>query len=99
VLLFPDAGTRRKTEQVILKGMDPEEKSSGPGKLEKGKSQKYMWGSGKLHALRTLNDALLIMRITTGCAYLWNLKDQDRSTGEKQSSQYKQEMKMKDLTG
>jgi hypothetical protein len=38
--LFPEAGTRRKTEQVILKGMDPEERSSGPGKLEKGKSQK-----------------------------------------------------------
>jgi hypothetical protein len=38
------------------------------------------------------------MRITTGWAYLWHLKDHS-STGEKQSSQYKQEMKMKDLTG
>jgi hypothetical protein len=38
--LFPEEGTRRKTEQVILKDMDPEERSSGPGKLEKGKSQK-----------------------------------------------------------
>jgi hypothetical protein len=97
--LFPDAGTRRKTEQVILKGMDPEEKSSGPGKLEKGKIQKKVWGSGKLHALRTLNDALLILRITTGWTYLWHLKDQDSSTGEKQSSQYKQKIKMEDLTG
>jgi hypothetical protein len=79
--------------------LDPEERSSGPGKLEKGKSQKKnVWGSGKLHALRTLNDALIIMRITTGWAYLWHLKDHS-STGEKQSSQYKQEMKMKDLTG
>jgi hypothetical protein len=57
-----------------------------------------MWGSGNLHALRNLNDALLKMRITTGWAYLWHLKDQDSSTGEKQSSQYKQEMKMEDLT-
>jgi hypothetical protein len=37
------------------------------------------------------------MRITTGWAYLWHLKDS--STGEKQSSQYKQEMKMEYLTG
>jgi hypothetical protein len=39
------------------------------------------------------------MRITTGWAYLWHLKDQDSSTGEKQSSQYRQEVKMEDLTG
>jgi hypothetical protein len=97
--LFPEAGTRRKTEQIILKDMDPEERSSGPGKLEKGKIQKKVWGSGKLHALRTLNDALLILRITTGWTYLWHLKDQDSSTGEKQSSQYKQKIKMEDLTG
>jgi hypothetical protein len=42
--LFPEAGTRRKTEQVILKGMDPEERSSGPGKLEKGKKAKKSVG-------------------------------------------------------
>jgi hypothetical protein len=40
VVFFPEAGTRRKTEQVILKGMIPEERSSGPQKLENGKSQK-----------------------------------------------------------
>jgi hypothetical protein len=62
--LFPEAGTRRKTEQVILK--KKEERSSGPGKIEKGKSLKNVWGSGKLRELRTLNDALFIMRITTG---------------------------------
>jgi hypothetical protein len=39
------------------------------------------------------------MRIITGWAYLWPLKDQDSSTGEKQSSQYKHKIKMEDLTG
>jgi hypothetical protein len=39
------------------------------------------------------------MRITTGWTYLWHLKDQKSSTGEKQSSQYKQKIKMEDLTG
>jgi hypothetical protein len=39
------------------------------------------------------------MKITIGWAYLWHLKDQDSSTGEKQSSQCKQEMKMEDQTG
>jgi hypothetical protein len=69
------------------------------GNLKREKKPKKVWDSGKLHALRTLNDVLLIMRITTGWAYLWHLKDQDSSTGEKQSSQYRQEVKMEDLTG
>jgi hypothetical protein len=55
------------------------------GNLKGEKGKKKVWGSGKLHALRALNNALLVMRITTGWAYLWHLKDQDSSTGEKQS--------------
>jgi hypothetical protein len=41
--LFPEAGTRGETVQVILKSTDPEERGSGIGKLGRQvKSQESM---------------------------------------------------------
>jgi hypothetical protein len=35
MLWFPEAGIGKEPKQVILKGIDPEERGSGPGKMER----------------------------------------------------------------